>query len=102
MKKRTFRMFCRISSLLYGSFAKETYNFPYAYRFGALYYSYGVATIKIIGLFCRISSLLYGSFAKETYNFPYAYRLGALYYSYGVATGSRLLKIISLFCKRAL
>ena len=77
-------LFCRILSLLQGSFAKETYNFkeptnrshPIAQTHN-LYTSYGVATVsttvsridKIIGLFCRILSLLEGSFAKETFNF---------------------------------
>jgi len=52
--------------------------------------------LKTIGLFCRISSLLYGDFAKRP-------ELGTLYsrYLYGVATISGLLKIIGLFCKRA-
>ena len=70
------RLFCRISALLWGSSAKETYNFkePTNYmketyaRYGT---RYGVATIsrllKIKRLFCRISALLWGSFAKETY-----------------------------------
>ena len=52
-----------LSSLLKGSFAKETYDFKDVYLFaGMLYGGYGVATIsrllKIIGLYCRISSLL--------------------------------------------
>jgi len=78
--KTIIGLFCRISSLLSGSFAKETYNFARMstkdirmYTTAALENIYGVATIsrllQIRGLFCRISSLLYGSFAKETYNF---------------------------------
>ena len=63
-------LFCRISSLLYGSFAKETCNLCVC---NLCHVYYRMATIssllKIIGLFCRISSLLYGSFAKETCNF---------------------------------
>jgi len=63
--------------------------------------------IKIIGLFCRIWSLLWGSFAKETYVFrestnrshPIGRCVSVLL---GVATISRLLKILGLFCKRAL
>ena len=75
-------LFCRISSLLQGSFVKETYNFKeptnrsHPIRDDYLRYSThkrGVATIsrllKITGLFGRISSLLQGSFAKETYHF---------------------------------
>ena len=89
---------------------------------------YGVATIsrllQIIGLFCKrdLQKRLYS--AKETYNlkdpttrshpiqffvvsgasrnlyklYIYVY----VYVSYRVATSSRLLKIIGLFCKRAL
>jgi len=55
--------------------------------------------VSFIGLFCRISSLLWGSFAKETYNFKEDFYKNI---RYGVATISRLLKIIRLFCKRAL
>ena len=83
-------LFCRISSLLQGSFAKETCNFkeptsgshpishPRMSRASFIHashtnVSYGVATMsrlhKITGLFCRISSILQGSFAKETYHF---------------------------------
>jgi len=53
-------LFCRISSLFKGSFAKETYNFkePTQNDFGAVYANgNGVATIsrllKIIGLFAK-------------------------------------------------
>ena len=74
---------------------------------------YGVATIsrllKIVRLFRRISSVLLGSFAKETYVFgePTVYHDRHLQMVWGcrwreVATISRLLKIIGLFCKRAL
>ena len=84
-------LFCRIQSLLQGSFAKETCNFneptnrshPITELRGwvvwcvcieyTLDFGYGVTTISrllnTIGLFFRIQSLLYGSFAKETYNF---------------------------------
>jgi len=81
-------LFCRTLSLLQGSFAKETYDFNF--------------------LFCRTLSLLQGSFAKETKNFMgrltlffFRCRL-ALGMCCGVATISRLLKIIGVFCKRAL
>jgi len=94
--------------------------------------SCGVAMIsrllQMIGLFCRISSLLQVSFAKVTHNFqeptscshpivpalPWVTALHCIHDSllhcinaystlrYGVATISKLLKIIGLFCKRAL
>jgi len=61
-------LFRRISSLLHGSFAKETYNLKeptnrsHTIVMWMSGYVYGVATVsridKIIGLFCRISSLL--------------------------------------------
>ena len=86
MKWLRLRLFCRISSLLKGSFAKETYNLKAPTRqekpqerethMGWLrlvdsfnYKPLLQNIISIIGLFCRISSLLKGSFAKETYNF---------------------------------
>ena len=59
-------LFCRISSLLEGSFAKETNDLKEPTNLATLYlrgflqsaYVYGVATVsridKIIGLFCRI------------------------------------------------
>ena len=61
-------LFCRISSVLQGSFAKETYNFKGpTHRSHPIIgpflsgHRYGVATVsridKIIGFFCRISSL---------------------------------------------
>jgi len=77
------RLFCRIYSLLWVSFTKETYNLkeptnrrhPIAIPMSDDT-SYGVATIsrllQIIRLFCRIQSLLWGSFASfatETYHF---------------------------------
>ena len=74
-------LFCRIQSLLQGSFEKETYTFreptnrshPIVFYIISTPHKYGVATIsrilKIIGLFCRILSFLQGSFAKETYIF---------------------------------
>jgi len=83
-------LFCRISSLLYGSFAKETYNckkptnrshpiwqwMTVALTFFSEYSNYrvdfgdyGVATIsrllKIIRLFGEYRSLLYGSLQKR-------------------------------------
>ena len=73
---------CIYMSLLYGSFAKETYNFkePTTPRWGTckqtqelssyLYHTLtGPPHNKLICLFCKILSLLQGSFAKETYNF---------------------------------
>ena len=61
-------LFCRITSLLQGSFAKETYDSIHSIR---KLQSWLVSSRlpKIIGLFRRITSLLQGSFAKETYNF---------------------------------
>ena len=74
-------LFCRIHSLLQGSFAKQTYVFrkptnrshPVRTRMYARECAEtGSATIRrllqIIGLFCKIVSSK-GSFAKETYNF---------------------------------
>ena len=85
---------------------------------------YGMAMrsrlLKIIGLFCRTQSLLQGSFAKETYNFKeptnrsHPIRITILvvivvivaaierspYTAYRVAIISRLLKLMSFFCKR--
>ena len=75
---RMRELFCRIQSLLQGSFVKETYNFidptnrshPICLR--DILSSYGVASIsrllRMRELFCRMQSLLQGSFAKETYN----------------------------------
>ena len=82
-------LFCRILSLLWGSFAKETYNLidptnqshpirMFAFKHvrvwkhaARMHARYGVDTVstidKIIGLFCRILSLLQGSFANVTY-----------------------------------
>jgi len=51
---------CRISSLLQGSFAKETYN-------GCVFVFVGGSHVGVV-VERRISSLLQGSFAKETYN----------------------------------
>ena len=63
----------RISSLLQGSFAKETYNFKEptsrSHRVSPLQLVCRGITSEITGLFCRISSLLQVSFAQETYNF---------------------------------
>jgi len=53
-------------------------------------------TFKMIGLFYRISSLLWGSCAKTRA------QIHAHCFRYGVAITSRLLKIMGLFCKRAL
>ena len=67
---KTIGLFCRISSLLQGSFANKTYNskepthrsHPMVEVSPEIYFCYGVATVsridKIIGLFCRILSLL--------------------------------------------
>jgi len=73
------KLLCRISTLLYGSFAKETFccasqHFVCEWKIVVpRCIEYGEAAVsrllKIIGLFCRISTLLYGSFAKETFNF---------------------------------
>ena len=53
-------LFCRIQSLLYGSFAKETYDLKEPTNYSIRYsvrILYGVATIsrrlKIIGLLCK-------------------------------------------------
>ena len=68
-------LFCRIQSLLQGSFAQETYHFKEPVnRSHPIGLPQPVDTIRtmsirideIIRLFCRIASLLQGSFAKET------------------------------------
>ena len=85
-------LFCRISSLLQGSFAKQTYNFKeptnrsHRIQIDATCLSfslyirnhnvgYGVATmsrmLKNTGLFAEYRSLLQSSFAKETYIFKH-------------------------------
>ena len=67
-------LFCRISSLLQGSFAKETYHFKeptsrnHPISNSTTWGGQISRLLEMIGLFCRISSLLQGSFAKETYN----------------------------------
>jgi len=59
-------------------------------------------------LFCKRAQQKRLYSAKETYNFKepangkYVYTHSRYVYTYGVATISRLLKIIGLFCKRAL
>ena len=105
-------LFCRISSLLQGFFAEETYNFQEHHNFkeptnrSHPIRTYAYDVYQDIGLFCRISSLLLGSFAKETCNFKepthrsHSIRIYA--YDYGVALVSRIDKIIGFFCKRAL
>ena len=87
--------------------------YVYSYIF---VYMYGVATIsrllEIIRLLCRIQSLLWALLQKRPVILrsllivatPYIY-LAALQHAiacYGVATISRLLEIMSLFCKRTL
>ena len=62
-------LFCRISSLLWGSFARETFNFQEPTNHSHPIFLTDTTEFLIIGLFCRISSLLQGSYAKETYNF---------------------------------
>jgi len=98
----------------HGSFI---WDMPHSYEtwliYISMFFNHGVATIsrslQITGLFSRISSLLYGSFAKETYNckepttrshpIPFiAIQLPCIW----LWGGSRLLKIIGLFSKRAL
>ena len=79
---KTIDLFGRILSLLYGSFAKETYNFKEPTHRACIknigaarrLLMYGVGWLRWLGssksqVLCRISSLLQGSFAKETYNF---------------------------------
>ena len=70
--------------------------------------------LKIIGLFGEYRSLLQGSFAKETYHFKEPTNRSHPIFTlllhvnmahsceHWVATIRRLLKIIGLFCKRAL
>ena len=68
-------LFCRISSLLQGSFAKETYDLidptnqshSISSQFESCFLSAVSRIDRIIGLFCRMSSLLQGSFALKTY-----------------------------------
>ena len=80
-------LFCKTSSLLLGSFAKETCNFKTwrllkiasksELRHASSSESLSLCEapqvslsrlLQIVGLLCRISSLLWGSFAKETCN----------------------------------
>jgi len=73
---------------------------------------YGVATIsrllKMIGLFCKRAQEKRRYSAKETYdckeptNRSHPIAIDKSQYKDGVASISRLLKIIGLFCKRAL
>ena len=78
---RTAGLFCRISSLLLGSFAKETYNFKEpTHRSLEIscavcrhrYVNYVVATIsgllKMTGLFCQRALQKRRNSAKETYD----------------------------------
>ena len=88
-------LFCRISSLLQGSFAKETYNFidptnrshPISDARALAYYIralvYGVALVsridKMIGLFCKRALQKRRYSAKETY-IVYGVALALAYY----------------------
>jgi len=69
-------LFCRILSLLQGSFAKETYNFidpMYDKPLSFVSYEYGVALVsridKIISLFCKRALQKRRYSAEETCDF---------------------------------
>jgi len=90
-------LFGRISSLLLGSFAKETYNFR-----SLLVVATPYGALRIL-----LRCFLFGK--TNVYIYIYIYCIYILPQqkapqenAYGVATTSRLLKIMGLFCKRAL
>jgi len=81
---KTIGLFCRIASLLWGSFAKETYNF-----IDPTNISYPIWTRDCCLKQSRISvSPLHMCLCTST-----------LFVYYGEATISRLLRIVGLFCR---
>jgi len=66
-------LFCRISSFLLGSFAKETYKFKEptnrSHQMGRNHDRSALPSGKIIGLFCKKALQKRRYFANETCNF---------------------------------